>query len=531
MSGAAAPAPAAGRENIPWFGLAAVIMGTFISILTGRLSSIGIADIRGALHAGFDEGAWITTAQPAAQLLVTPLAVWIGTVYGPRRILLRAACAFAVISLILPLAPNLSDFLALQFMGGLASGFFIPLTLGFIIRSMPPRYWVWGIAIYALSLDFSLNVAASLEAWYVDYLNWHWIFWQNVPLAIIMAAFLHFGVPPLPRPPNPPPPDWFGFSAGGIGLALIYGALDQGNRLDWLNSGVIVGLLLGGGILLAAFLAHEATSPHPAVNFKVLLNGPLPRLLVLVSFLRMTLLATLVLVPDFLQVVRGFRSEEIGQTLIWIAIPQFIFCPLAALMLRRSDARLVAVIGFIFISTACLIVAHTLTPEWGTDQFVPTQFLQAIGQSFALSGIIFYAILHLTPADALTFGSGLQVARQLGGEIGLAFVVTFTRVRSQVASNLIGQHVQAGSAQVLDRLHLYAAAVGRGDIGVSAGRAVVVLAQQVHSAATIQGIIDTFIVLGFLTALALVFVLMQGPAPSGPASPPPLLRRSQESSA
>src|SRR5271155_3466788 len=108
--------------TIPWLGLAAVLMGAFISTLNGRLSSFGLADIRGALGAGFDEGAWITTSQTMAQMLIAPIAVWAGSVFGPRRILLVAALSFAVISVLTPLAPNLSLMLTLEFVGGLASG-------------------------------------------------------------------------------------------------------------------------------------------------------------------------------------------------------------------------------------------------------------------------------------------------------------------------------------------------------------------------------------------------------------------------
>ena len=95
MSEAASPAPAAppaappgAPTTIPWLGLLAVLMGTFISTLNGRLSTFGLADIRGAVHAGFDEGAWITTAQTVAQMLIAPVAIWIGGVFGSRGILL-----------------------------------------------------------------------------------------------------------------------------------------------------------------------------------------------------------------------------------------------------------------------------------------------------------------------------------------------------------------------------------------------------------------------------------------------------------
>src|ERR1700728_236621 len=107
---------------IPWLGLGAVLMGTFISTVTSRLSSFGLADIRGAVHASFDQGAWITTAQSVGQMLAAPAAIWFGALYGTRRVLMAAAIAFAVLSLLQPYAPNLQTMLGLQFVGGLASG-------------------------------------------------------------------------------------------------------------------------------------------------------------------------------------------------------------------------------------------------------------------------------------------------------------------------------------------------------------------------------------------------------------------------
>src|ERR1700730_2463696 len=273
--GVTAPTLASPPTSIPWLGLVAVLMGTFISTLNGRLSTFGLADIRGAVGAGFDEGAWITTAQTVAQMFITLAAVWMGAAFGPRRVLIGASIAFAVISLLTPYSPTLPMLLTLQFLGGLATGFFIPLTLSFILLNMPPKYWAFGIAIYALNLELSLNISASLEGWYVEHLSWRCIFWQNVPLALIMSLCLHRGIAVKPittRPPN----DVFTLFAGGLGLALIYAGLDQGNRLDWLNSGLVCGLLLAGVLLLAAILIHSARIPQPLLNLKVVFGPPLP---------------------------------------------------------------------------------------------------------------------------------------------------------------------------------------------------------------------------------------------------------------
>jgi MFS transporter, DHA2 family, multidrug resistance protein len=528
---AAAPAAAlpAAPTKIPWLGLAAVLLGTFIATLNTRLSTFGLADIRGAVHAGFDDGAWITTAQTSAQMLVCPIAIWLGTVFGPRRVLVEAALAFATIQLIEPFSPNLPMLLSLQFVGGLASGFFVPLTLSFVLRNMPPKAWAYGIALYALNLEVSLNVSASLEGWYVDNLSWRWIFWQQVPLAIGMALCMHFGAPRDPVNPTPPRPDYYGFAFGGLGMALIYAALDQGNRLDWTHSSLVWGLMTSGAILLVAFFAHELYTPTPAVNLKMLLEAPLPRLLIMVGFLRLTILSTAYAIPQFLQVVRGFRALEVGQSLVWIALPQLVVCLLAGYILRRVDSRLVASVGYMFILAACLMVAHGLTPLWGSEQFLPSSLLQALGQSFALSGTVFFAVLHLRPQDALTFGSAIQTARLMGGELGTAFVVTFVRKRGQIASNLLGQHLQTGDPQVLQRIQAYAGATARaGDPTNAPMRGAAVLNNIVHNLSITQAIIDVFVVIAVATAVTLIIIVTRRAAPPHPAAHIPFFATRQE---
>jgi len=525
---ATAPAPNTLPQptDVPWLGLTAVLMGTFISTLNGRLSSFGLADVRGALHAGFDDGAWITTAQATAQMLVLPFAVWAGSIYGPRMVLIESALAFAIVSFLLPFSPNLPTFLTLQFIGGLASGCFIPLTLSFILRNMPPWMWAYGVATYALNLELSLNIAASLEGWYDEHWSWRWIFWQNIPLALLMALCLKLGLRTASIQLTPVKDDWFGVLSCGVGLALIYAALDQGNRLDWLNSGLVWGLLLAGSVILVAFVVHELTTPNPWLQLDVVFGRPLIFLLVLVSFLRLVILSTSFLIPQYLGQVRGFRALEVGDTLIWIALPQLIICPLTAIMLRRSDPRIAPTIGLCLIGTGCLMVAYGLTADWGSDEFLASQLIQAVGQSMGLSGVVFFGVLYLKPEQALTFGGMLQIARVMGGELGLAFVTTFNRQREQHASNLIGQHLERGAADVLHRLQAYATVAGQSGVPNLGGGAAI-LGRVVRSQATTQGVADSFLVIALAIPFALSILLLLNPPPRGPASHKPLFVRKQ----
>jgi DHA2 family multidrug resistance protein len=157
---AAAPCPACTR---PVVGLAAVLLGSVISTLFSRITSFGLADLRGAIGASFDEGAWITTAATVGQMCIGPIAAWLGVAFGPRRVLMISAGVFGLASALIPFSPNLTWVLVGQAVAGLSSGTFIPLTIGFVLQSMQPALWPFGIAAYGLNLELSLNVPASLE--------------------------------------------------------------------------------------------------------------------------------------------------------------------------------------------------------------------------------------------------------------------------------------------------------------------------------------------------------------------------------
>jgi len=124
----------------PLIGVIAVILGAVISTLAGRLTTFGLADVRGAVHAGFDEGAWIPTAFTIGQMLIGPVSAWLGMVFGPRRVLMVSGTIFAISNLLLPYSPDLATILAFQSVSGLASGTFIPLTISLSFRICPPSW-------------------------------------------------------------------------------------------------------------------------------------------------------------------------------------------------------------------------------------------------------------------------------------------------------------------------------------------------------------------------------------------------------
>jgi len=500
----------------PLVGVLAVLIGSIISTVAGRLTTFGLADVRGAVHAGFDEGAWITTAFTVGQMLIGPVSTWLGAVFGPRRVLMISAFVFMISNLLLPLSQDLATLLAFQMISGVASGTFIPITIGFVAQNLPSRWVIYGVAAYAMNLELSLNISASIEGWFVDNWSWQWIFWDTALLAPVMLACIYFGIPRQSiNRTLLKDADLWGIVYASVGFSMLYAALDQGNRLDWLNSGLINALLLGGILLLVAFVARELMQDHPWINLHFVVRGNFPLIVFYISFFRFVILSTSYIIPQYLTTVQNYRAIEIGGVLMLIALPQFVLSPIVATILRFVDARLTMACGFALVGAACFM-AGQLTHDWAGNDFLPSQIVQAIGQTLALTSLVWFALQHLEISQIFTFGALLQTARLFGGELGSAFVQTFIRVREQIYSNLIGLHVIVGSNLTEQRLQDYAQIVKARSVGnpEANARATALLAHSVQSQANVLAYIDSFMVLGFavIGALLLMLLLRDPPA-------------------
>jgi DHA2 family multidrug resistance protein len=309
--------------------------------------------------------------------------------------------------------------------------------------------------------------------------------------------------------------DWPGVTFASLGLTLLYAALDQGNRLDWRSSGVINGLLVSGGIMTLAFVVHELSSKSPFLNLRLLLRGELLLLLILLGGFRFIILSTAFVIPSYLQAVQNFRELQVGSVLLWIALPQFaIVLPLAAL-LKRVDARIVLALGALLVGVAC-IAATDLTSAWQTQDFLISQIVQALGQSFALTALVVALVRMINPADALTIGALLQTSRLFGGEIGTAFMQTYVRIREQIHSNLLGLHIDPLASLTSDRLLAYNGAMSphNADLSAVSARATRLLANAVAQQASVLSYIDGFAAaaLGAFLCFALTGFMRQSKA-------------------
>jgi MFS transporter, DHA2 family, multidrug resistance protein len=517
----AAPPPSQpGRSQItsnPYVGILGVFLGAGIATLNGRLLSVGLPDLRGAAGLGFDEASWIPTALNMAMMFSGVFVVFLNALFGPRRILLPAAAIFTATSALLPFVPSYWGMLAMVAIAGLASGTFYSLTMTFVLTALPKRLIIFGIAAYAADIVFVSNVASLLEGWYINHLSWHWIFWTAALVTPVMMLCVYCGIPQ--RPPAGPTPSWRGFAYFSVGLSLLYGALDQGERLDWLNSGVIVAMLVGGIFLLIAALVRRIVQPHPMLTLSFLNRRNIIILALSIFAFKFVHLASIVLIPGFLGNVQQYRPLETGHALAWVAVPMFAVVWLVAVIVIYTDSRLTLALGLTAVAVGCWICSR-LDTSWAGSSFQAVEVLLAAGFAGAYVGLVSSIVLEGLEAGALTSAAGaatfsgfMHFIRIFGGQVGVAVMTRFISVREQFHSNLLGLHVQAGSWLTDDRVRMLSGGLMPASTGQEQAqyRAVGILSQQVRAQAYTLATSDGFVLIGWIVVAYLLLMLLLRP--------------------
>ena len=523
LSAMAAALPA-DLSHSPLLGILGVIMGAGIVSLAGRLLSLGLADLKGQLGISFDQGAWVGSAFNVALMFIGPFTVYLGALVGPRRILLVSAAVFTLVSACLPFVHSYTLLIVLLAMAGLSSGTFYPLTLTFALRSIPLPYLALTLGLYATFVEGAVNFAPSLYGFYRNHLSWEWMFWTSAVVTPVMMACIYYGIPASPKTRSSgDAPSFVGFLYASAGLALLFAALDQGERLDWWRSGIFTALITAGTFLLLCSLIRRLRNPNPFVDLPylrkwntVLLGGAL-------FAFRFALLATIVVIPQSLS-VRGLDASQFGPAVDWTAVPELVLALFGAHLLNRGiDSRLLMGIGFAAIAFACVMNAD-YTGAWAAENYFRSELLMAVGQSFAFIGLVSTIVLQAfasgalqSPFRTLTFSAFFHTVRLFGGQVGVAILVRFIAEREKLHSQLLGLHVQMGDWITDHLLGGVAAGVASKSDGVTTaiGRAATIVGGKVRLEAYTLTYIDAFHLIAWVCVGTLLLIALLRKAPIG----------------
>jgi len=432
-------------------------------------------------------------------------------------VLMVTGVIFTLASLLLPFSTHLATMLALEAIAGMTSGAFYTLTLTFVARNLPPKLLLFGVAAYALDIVVTSNVAALIQGWYMDHLSWHWMFWTAAVLTPIMMLCTYFGVPPSDAGPRP---SWRGFLYVSAGLSLLYGALDQGQRLDWWRSGIFASMLIAGVLLLLASLIRRFIQPNPLINLPFLNARNIIILGLGVFTIRFALLTPLAAIPGFLGVVQQYRPIQVGAALGWVAAPLFVLVWIAAIATVFIQPRIVMAAGFATIAVACWMSSR-VDSSWAGGSFVIPELMLAAGIAAAFVGLVVNLLLLAVEmgattnvANTATYSAWMHTMRLMGGEIGAVVFGRFVALREQLHSNMLGQNVDAGNWITDDRLRgaAFALAPFSAGSGEAQARSAAVLSGQVRAQAFSLAYSDGFLLIAWTIAAFLILLVFLRPS-------------------
>jgi MFS transporter, DHA2 family, multidrug resistance protein len=506
----------------PLLGILGVVTGAGLVTLAGRMLSLGLPDLRGHIGISYDSGAWLDSAFNASLMFIGPFTVYLGGLLGPRRVLLFAAGLFTATSLFLPLVHSYGLLVAALIVAGLTSGTFYPLTLTFALRNIPLRYLPFTIALYATFVDGAVNIAPSLYGWYRDHLSWHWMFWNSALIAPAMMLCIYLGIPAAaPRKKGGAAPSFAGFLYLSIGLALIFTALQQGQRLDWWRSGVFNACFWSGSLFLLCSLIRRLRAPNPLVALPYLLKRNTILLGCLLFWFRFTLCTTIILIPQSLA-IRGFEADQISPAIIWSALPLIPIAFIAALLLlRKYDPRVLFASGLACTAFAAWLCSQ-YTTAWAAENFYRTELLVGVGQAFAFIGLVGCIVLQaiftggLAKAEwALSFSAFFHVIRLFGGTAGAIYMGHFLAQREKLHSNLLGLHVSGGNWITEQNIRAMTAGLYAKSSGIAAAsaRAIDLIGARLRLQAYSLSLIDGFLLIAWSCACALIFVALLRKSP------------------
>ena len=317
-------------------------------------------------------------------------------------------------------------------------------------------------------------------------------------------------------------PSFVGFLYLSAGLAMLFTAMQQGERLDWWRSGVFTGVV-SGRVVLACYARWCDDYSVLTLWWRSLISGSgTPYCwVVLLFWFRFTLTGTIILIPQSLA-IHGFEADQIGPAVIWSAVPLLLVAFIAGLLLlRKLDPRLLMAAGFTCMAFACCLNAE-YTTAWSAANYYRTELLMGVGQAFAFIGVVGCSVLQgifsgglAKPQRILTFSAFFHAIRLFGGTMGAIYMGHFVADREKLHSNLLGLHVTAGSWITDGNLRALAAGVYSKSSGVAAAgaSAVDLIAARLRLQAYALSLIDGFLLVAWACVLSLLLTALLRKSP------------------
>ena len=380
----ATPAPAVTRFTPlrRYLILASVILATTLYGTTILVVSTILPQMRGSFSATADEISWVMTFNILATAIVTPMAGWLSTRFGTRRVMVFSLGGFTFSTLMCGLSTSLEGIVFWRIMQGAFGAPSTPLSQSIIMDAFPRQHHGFVLGLFGFGVVIGPIIGPTLGGYLAELYTWRWAFYCIFPVGVLATIILQFVLPPdEPEDRRNVRLDWTGFLALSVAIGAMQLILSRGQRLDWYESTEIIVETFVGIVAFWIFAVHSLTAKQPFLNPKHLINRNYVLGLVLVTIYGMLNFTPMVLLPPLLREHAGFPDTVVGVIIAARGIGGMIGF-LVAGFTSRFDPRISMTIGFGMLFTAGIwLMAVDLNVT------VLSLFLNAFLQGLAIGAI------------------------------------------------------------------------------------------------------------------------------------------------
>ena len=505
---------------LKWAITLAASLGAILEVIDTVITNVALPDIRGNLGATLSEAGWVSTSYACANVVIIPLSAWLGFRFGKKNYFLFSLVGFTLASLACGFSQSLGMLIFARVIQGITGGGLLAKAQSLVFEAFPREERPMAQALFGLGVIAGPAFGPVLGGWLTDNLGWRWIFFINLPLGII-AVWMCLVLFPRDEKADSragTSVDWSGIGYLALGLAAFQIMLEQGQQDDWFSSHFILATAIASAVGLGLFIHRELTTPHPAVDLRILRFPSMVGGSIYSAILGMGIYGIMFAVPIFVQDFLHYTALQSGEILVPGAIASAVGMVLYGKVASRLPPRLVICAGALLTSLTGFLLMG-INP--GTS--VPDLFWPLVARG--LGSVMMFMPLSIAtlgplPKKDIAAGAGFySLTRQLGSSIGIALITTLLARREGIHRAVLVERITNFSQPALDRIHLIAASLAShaGSPFAARQEALGIIDRSINGQAAVLAYGDIFFYVAVLFVASLPLVLLLGektPPPS-----------------
>jgi EmrB/QacA subfamily drug resistance transporter len=418
------------KPSVAWT-LAIVSLGLFMTTLDNLVVTTALPSIRRSLGASIQSLEWTVNAYTLtfAVLLLTGAAL--GDRFGRRRMFAIGLAMFTASSAAAALSTSTDMLIAARAVQGFGAAIVLPLTLTLLSEAVPPARRGMALGIWGGVSGLGVAIGPLVGGAVVSGISWHWIFWINVPVGLVL---LPLALTQLTESRGPAPNlDLRGLALAGPGLlGITYGAI-RGQALGWTSATILASFAFGVAFLIA-FVAWELRAPQPMLPMRFFRSRQFAATNGLSFAMFFGVFGSIFLLAQFFQTVQGYSPLQAGlRTLPWTAMPMIV-APIAGTLSDRIGARPLMAAGLVLQTIAIAWLAAVITPGVAYSSLIVPFILAGTGMALVFAPAANAALGSVRPTETGQASGATNAIRELGGVFGVAVLASVFSAHGSYAS-------------------------------------------------------------------------------------------------